>query len=85
VTDADTGEITYTVPETNPNPDARGSTVHYSADGDDRHFDWHQEPEDYDHLVAWDAATEAGSITATNYNNGVEACWDENLEDVPCE
>ena len=85
VTSADEREITFTIPETNPNPDARGSTVRYAADGDARLFDWHQEPEDYDHLVEWDEETKAGSITADNYNDGERACWDEDLEDVACE
>ncbi len=77
-------EITFSVPETNPNPDARGSTVFYSRAGDARTFDWHQEPEDFDHLVEWSAASHVGSITATNYNGGVRACWDDDLQDTPC-
>ena len=81
----DVREITFTVPETNPNPDARGSTVLYGHDGSARMFDWHQEPEDRDHLVEWSAATHAGSITATDYNGGVRACWDAGLQDAPCE
>jgi hypothetical protein len=85
VTSAAQREITFIVPETNPNPDARGETIRYYANGDARLFDWHQEPEDYDHLVEWDEATKAGSITADDYNGGEPACWDEDLEDVPCE
>src|SRR5690606_15130819 len=76
-------EITFIVPETIP--DAGSSTVHYAADGDARLFDWHQEPEDFDHLIEWDEETKAGSITATNYLDGERYCWDENLEDVACE
>jgi hypothetical protein len=80
----DVREITFTVPETNPNPDARGSTVLYDHNGDARQFDWHQEPEDFDHLVEWSESTHAGSITATNYNGGVRACWDTALQNVEC-
>jgi hypothetical protein len=72
------------VPETNPNPDARGSSVLYGRNGNARLFDWHQEPEDFDHLVEWNAATHVGSITASNYNGGVRACWDENLQNTEC-
>jgi hypothetical protein len=81
----DEDELTFTVPETNPNVEARGSTVHYGAHGDALHFEWHEEAADNEHLVEWSASTGAGSITATNYNDGERACWDENLEDVPCD
>jgi hypothetical protein len=77
-------DVQYTVPESNPNPDARGSTVLYARNGDARTFDWHQEPEDYDHLVEWSISTHAGSITATNYNGGVRACWDSDLQNTEC-
>ncbi|MDX1421131.1 MAG: hypothetical protein R3181_14295 [Rubricoccaceae bacterium] len=85
VTGADARELTFTIPETNPNEDARGSTVRYVSDGDERLFDWHQEPEDYDHLVEWNAETQVGAITATNYLDGGRYCWDEDLEDAPCD
>jgi hypothetical protein len=78
-------DVTYSIPDTNPNTGARGSTVLYARDGEARTFDWHQEPEDFDHLVQWSAATNAGSLTATNYNGGERACWDASLADVPCE
>lgn len=35
-------------------------------------------------VIQWDVNTGAGSITATNYNNGDEACWDESFQDVAC-
>jgi hypothetical protein len=78
-------EITFTVPPSNPDPGAVGETVRYHSEGDARLFDWHQEPEDNDHLVEWSASTGAGSITADDYNDGERACWDENLDDVPCD
>ena len=77
-------EITFTVSETNPDPETRGSSVRYARDGNYRLFDWHQKPEEFDHLVEWDIETKAGAITATNYNDGQQACWDEQLEDVAC-
>jgi len=78
-------EVTYSIPESNPNPDARGSSVLCRKAADVRLFDWHQEPEDFDHAVDWSASTHAGSIAATNYNGGVRACWNGGLEDVPCD
>ncbi len=40
--------------------------------------------EDTQTIIQWDVNTGAGSITSTNYNNGDEACWDENYQDVTC-
>lgn len=84
VTSATRAEITYSVPDTNPNAGARGSSVRYESDGPDRLFDWHQEPEDADHLVGWSADARGGFIEATNYNSGLRACWDAQLDDAPC-
>jgi hypothetical protein len=65
--------------------DAGGDAVVYGASGDARSFDWAQASEGTAHLIAWDAETGAGSITATNYNGGERACWDEDLEDADCD
>ena len=61
-----------------------GDAVEYGRDGVARSFDWTQVAEGFDHLIEWDDTTQAGSITATNYNGGVRACWNEVLEDVAC-
>ncbi len=84
VTSSTVSEITYSIPNTNPNVGARGSSVRYAADGSARLFDWHQEPEDFDHLVSWDAVSHTGFIEATNYNGGERSCWDPQLNDAPC-
>lgn len=84
VTSATVAEITYSIPASHPDPSIVGSSVRYAADGAERLFDWHQEPEDFDHLVEWNATTHVGSITATNYNAGARACWDARLDDAPC-
>ena len=84
VTNSTVAEITYSIPDTNPNVDARGSSVRYESNGSARLFDWHQEPEDFDHLVGWDAVLHAGFIEATNYNGGARSCWDPQLNDSPC-
>ncbi len=82
VTGEDEAAITYSVPNT-ADRDA-GDSVMYQASGDERVFDWRQIAEGFDHLVVWDVATHAGSITATNFNNGDKACWDENLDNAAC-
>ena len=81
VTAGDARELVFSVPD---GRDSGGSSVRYEADGDARAFDWREEPEGLDHLVEWDQATGAGSITADNYNGGVRACWDASLADAPC-
>lgn len=64
--------------------DAGGDAVVYATNGDGRSFDWDQASEGNTHLIVWDAETGAGSITATNYNGGERACWNEGFEDVAC-
>lgn len=74
--------ITYSVP---PSADQHaGDAVYYEVEGEARVFFWTQVAEGQTHLVGWDADTRVGSITATDYNDGQEACWDENLDDAAC-
>ncbi len=82
VTDADTKRIVFSV--TGGPYENVGDSVEYSRDGDTRSFDWSQSSESKSHLITWDALTKAGSITATDYNDGAQACWNENFEDVGC-
>lgn len=76
-------ELTFTIPETNPNEEARGDFVYYMSEGNARVFDYEEAPSQ-NHLIEWNAATAAGSITAWNWNDGNKACWDSNLDNVPC-
>ena len=83
--DSDTvREITFFVPETNPDEAARGGSVRYAADGSTRLFDWSEPADGQTHLVEWDATTGAGFIEAWNYNNGIRSCWDGSLNDTAC-
>jgi hypothetical protein len=61
-----------------------GDSVTYVEDGNFRSFEWFQSEASLTHLVEWNHVTGAGSITATNFNGGVEACWDEFQDDVAC-
>ncbi len=76
-------ELTFSVPDSNPNVDARGDSVYYLADGNERVFD-HVVGPGQNRLIEWDAATSVGSITAFDYNDGERYCWDSNLDDAPC-
>ena len=82
VPDETQARIVYSIPNTAERN--AGDSVAYEVDGDERVFDWQQVEEALNHLVIWNAATQIGSITATNYNNGDKACWDENLDNVAC-
>ena len=61
-----------------------GDSVRYEAENAQRVFLWTQATEGQEHLVIWNAVTRAGSITATNYNDGQKACWNENLDHDDC-
>lgn len=78
----ETKELTYRIPETAEQHG--GDSALYATQDTDRRFLWQQVAEGLDHDVTWDAATQAGSITATNYNDGEPGCWDANRDDVPC-
>ena len=78
----DDATITFSIP--NSADRNAGDSVAYQANSDERVFDWRQVDEALNHLIIWSAATRAGSITATNYNNGDKACWDADLENAAC-
>lgn len=77
-------ELTFSIPDTNPNEDAHGASVYYMAEGNTREFDYQEPTLGQNHFIEWNAATFVGSITAWNYNNGDRACWDSSLNDVSC-
>lgn len=81
VTDANTRELTFSIP---PGRDGAGSSVLYVHDGATRVFDWHEMPAALDHYVEWDAQTHIGFIEADNYQGGDRGCWDAALNDVAC-
>jgi len=76
-------ELTFSIPESNPNEGARGDSVTYTSDGNDRVFDYMESPT-RNHFIEWNAVTAVGSITAWDWNDGTRACWDSNLDNVPC-
>ena len=76
-------ELTFSIPESNPNEDARGDSVYYMADGNDRVFD-HEVGPGENRLIEWDSATKAGSIMAFDYLDGERYCWNDNLDNTPC-
>jgi len=74
--------ITYSVPQSADQH--AGDSVQYERSGDDYVFDWQQVAQALNHLVTWNAVTNEGSITATNYNNGQQSCWDSELNNADC-
>lgn len=73
--------IAFSVPETAERHG--GDTVNYEQTDDTFTFIWTQVAESLEHEVIW-TVDQAGSITATNYNDGETGCWDANHEDVEC-
>lgn len=61
-----------------------GDSLTYDVEGDLRSVTWYDASEDESYGIVWNAVTREGSITAANYNNGQTACWDGDLQDVPC-
>lgn len=74
--------ITFNIPATAE--ENAGDSVEYAENGDTRTFDWQQVGASLQHVVRWNALDQSGSIAATNFNNGAEACWDANLDDTAC-
>ena len=74
--------VTFDVPATASSN--AGDQVRYETMGSVRTFRWSQVATSIEHVITWDSASGAGSITATNYNGGVQACWNQDLDDVPC-
>ncbi len=74
--------ITFWVPPTAS--EHAGDAVVYAQEGDRRSIQWSQVDAGREHVVAWNAEGYAGSITATNYNDGAQACWDDDLQNETC-
>lgn len=74
--------ITFSIPETAAQ--SAGDSVEYRETGTARSFVWQQVSEAITHDISWDATTNEGSISATNFNGGTVGCWDTSLEDIAC-
>lgn len=64
--------------------DIGGAEVIYSHSGTQNSIDL-TGGEGLNHFIEWDAETGIGSITADDYNNGEQACWDSELQNAECE
>jgi hypothetical protein len=72
--------ITFTV---SPELEAGGGdTITHTVDGDTRTFTWVEFDSGATHVVTWDHMTHEGSITSTSFNDGVQACWDADLNNA---
>lgn len=61
-----------------------GSYIDFSFDGEQKSLEYYDAGEDRTIYIAWNVDTKAGSIIAPDINNGEEACWDEQQENVSC-
>jgi hypothetical protein len=60
------------------------ATVAYSLNGTTKVITFENLSDDTETTIQWDTETKVGFIISTDYNNGQQACWDENFEDVAC-
>lgn len=82
IEEEDKKQIRFQVPATAS--EHAGDAIVYEREGDARSFRWMQPDAKREHFVSWDAEARNGSITATNYNDGAKACWDDALQNEEC-
>jgi len=61
-----------------------GSTIDYAANENTVTMTVFRADQDKTIEISWDRMTGEGYILAPDYNNGEQACWDENQQDVAC-
>lgn len=62
-----------------------GDFVTYDVDGAQVNVVFHDDGEDLNTVIQWNAITGRGSIVAPDYNDGEQACWGPDLRDTECE
>lgn len=65
-------------------PEHAGDSVVYAHDEQQRRLRWTRARTGQTHRVTWNATSHEGSITATNYNDGRQACWGAQLDNSGC-
>jgi len=65
-------------------PEHAGDSVVYAHDEQQRRLRWTRARTGQTHRVTWNATSHEGSITATNYNDGRQACWGAQLDNSDC-
>ena len=61
-----------------------GDFIEYTFDGTVKNAIYFNAGENETTELEWNTETNAGFIIAPNYNNGTQACWDENFENTSC-
>jgi len=62
-----------------------GDVLHYNLEGEMASLNFAEVAKDTTTIIEWDLEDISGSITASFYNNGEKACWDETQQNVDCE
>jgi hypothetical protein len=65
--------------------ETNGDELTFLDSGTHRSILYYDVSEDRDSEIEWDEATGVGSIQVPDYNGGERGCWNELLDDVPCE
>ncbi len=76
---SDTEELTFTDLDENP-----GDMLGYRRDGDVGSIEYTDASEGGVSFIRFDESDGTGSLKVPDYNDGEEACWDENQNDVEC-
>ena len=61
-----------------------GDSVTYETNGTMRMFTYVNVGEGKTTTIAWDSVTKAGYISASDYNGGLQACWDNKFDNTAC-
>lgn len=61
-----------------------GDVLHYNVTSEMASMSFQDVSEGETWEITWDLETGAGSMTVPGYNNGEEACWDAQKQDVEC-
>lgn len=72
-------QLSFTDLDENP-----GNKLSYSRTGSDHSVDFLDASADTTWFIRWDEADGTGSLRAPDYNGGVEACWDDDQDDIAC-
>lgn len=64
--------------------DNQGDYIDYTFDGTVKNAVYYNAGNDETTELQWNVETKAGYLIAPNFNNGEQACWDENFDNASC-
>ena len=64
--------------------DTREYLITYTFEGTTKTLVYYNDGEQSQTTIQWDTETGVGFLIAPNFNDGEQACWDENFQDTTC-